>query len=83
MLVPWQGWALTTHDFLTIRLMEIVVHSDDLAASVDLATPQFPDAAVREVLGLLTTVAVGRHGQTAVIRSLARQQRLSEPVTAF
>ena len=82
-LVPWQGWALSTHDFVAIRLMEIVVHSDDLAASVDLPTPQFPDAAVREVLGLLTTVAVERHGQTAVVRSLARPQRLSGPATAF
>ncbi len=33
-LVPWQGWALTLDDFLTTRMMEIVVHSDDLAASV-------------------------------------------------
>ena len=82
-LIPWQGWALSTQDFLVVRLMEIVVHADDLAASVDVPTPQFPDAAVREVLGLLTTVAVGRHGQTAVVRSLARPQRLAEPVTAF
>ena len=53
-LVPWQGWALTAHDFLVTRLMEIVVHSDDLAASVDVPTPEFPDGAVRAVLGLLT-----------------------------
>ena len=45
--VPWQGWSLTTEDFLVTRLMEIMVHSDDLAASVGLPTPQFPDAAVR------------------------------------
>ena len=82
-LIPWQGWALTAHDFLVTRLMEIVVHSDDLAASLGVETPQFPDEAVRKVLGLLTTVAVGRHGQTAVVRSLTRPQRLAEPVTAF
>jgi hypothetical protein len=82
-LIPWQGWSLTAHDFLVTRLMEIVVHSDDLAASIGLPTPQFSDDAVREVLGLLTTVAVGRHGQTAVVRSLTRPQRLAGPVTAF
>ena len=43
MLIPWQGWSLTAHDFLVTRLMEIVVHADDLAASVGLPTPEFPD----------------------------------------
>ena len=64
-LIPWQGWSLTTDDFLTTRMMETVVHSDDLAASVGLATPEFPDDAVTPVLGLLTGVAVRRHGQAA------------------
>src|SRR6476660_3794971 len=30
--IPWQGWSLTTEDFLTTRMMELVVHGDDLAA---------------------------------------------------
>ncbi len=37
--ISWQSWALTTDDFLTTRMMELIVHSDDLAASVDLPTP--------------------------------------------
>ena len=40
--IPWQGWSLSTDDFLVTRLMEIVVHSDDLAASVGLPTPTSP-----------------------------------------
>jgi hypothetical protein len=82
-LIPWQGWALTAHDFLVTRLMEMLVHSDDLAASVDVPTPQFPDEAVRLVLGLLTTVAVERHGQTALVRALSRPQRAPGSVSAF
>ena len=82
-LIPWQGWALTVHDFLVTRLMEIVVHSDDLAASIDRPTPQFPDGAVRPVLGLLTAVAVERHGQTALVRALSRPQRAPASVSAF
>lgn len=82
-LIPWQGWALTAHDFLVTRLMEMLVHSDDLAASVDLPTPQFPDEAVRLVLGLLTAVAVERHGQTALVRALSRPQRAPGSVSAF
>jgi hypothetical protein len=82
-LIPWQGWALTARDFAVTRLMEIVVHSDDLAASVDLPTPQFPDEAVREVLTLLTAVAVEKHGQTALVRALSRPQRAPGSVSAF
>jgi Mycothiol maleylpyruvate isomerase N-terminal domain len=82
-LIPWQGWALTAHDFLVTRLMEMLVHSDDLAASLDVPTPQFPDEAVRLVLGLLTAVAVERHGQTALVRALSRPQRAPDSVSAF
>ena len=82
-LIPWQGWALTAHDFLVTRLMEMLVHSDDLAASLDEPTPQFPDEAVRLVLGLLSSVAVERHGQTAVVRALSRPQRAPDSVSAF
>jgi hypothetical protein len=82
-LIPWQGWALTTHDFLVTRLMEIAVHSDDLAAGLGLATPLYPDDVVREVLGLLGTVAVDRHGQTALVRALSRPERAPANVSAF
>ena len=82
-LIPWQGWALTAHDLLVTRLMEMLVHSDDLAASLDVPTPQFPDEAVRLVLGLLTSVAVERHGQTALVRTLSRPQRAPGSVSAF
>ncbi len=82
-LVPWQGWALSAHDFLVSRLMETVVHSDDLAASVGLPTPDFPDAVVTPVLDLLTTLALRRHGATALVRTLARPQRAPATVAAF
>ena len=82
-LIPWQGWALTAHDLMVTRLMEMVVHSDDLAASVAVPPPQLPAEAVRLVLGLLTDVAVDRHGQTAVVRALSRPQRAPATVSAF
>jgi hypothetical protein len=82
-LIPWQGWALTARDFLVTRLMETVVHSDDLAASVGLPTPDFPDAVVTQVLDLLTVLAVRRHGATALVRALARPQRAPATVAAF
>jgi hypothetical protein len=81
--IPWQGWALRTPDFLTTRMMEIVVHSDDLAASVGIPTPQFEESVLAPVLGLLTGVAVRRHGQDALVRALSRPQRAPATVSAF
>jgi hypothetical protein len=81
--VPWQGWSLATDDFLTIRMMEVMVHSDDLAASVGLPTPEYAEPVVGAVLGLLSSVAVDRHGQTAVLRALSRPQRAPGQVSAF
>jgi mycothiol maleylpyruvate isomerase-like protein len=81
--IPWQGWSLTTHDYVVTRLMEMVVHSDDLAASIGVPTPEFPEEVVAPVLGLLSGVAVRRHGQAAVVRALSRPQRAPASVSAF
>jgi hypothetical protein len=82
-LIPWQGWSLTVHDWLVTRQMEIVVHSDDLAASVGLPTPEFPESVVTPVLALLTAIATRRHGQAALVRALSRPQRAPASVSAF
>lgn len=81
--IPWQGWALSAHDFLVTRLMETVVHSDDLAASVGVPTPEFPDEVLTPVLALLSALAVRRHGQSAVVRALSRAERAPGSVAAF
>lgn len=81
--IPWQGWSLSTEDFLTTRMMEMVVHGDDLAASVGVETPTYPEGVAGPVLALLTGVAVRRHGQTAVVRGLSRPQRAPGSISAF
>ncbi len=81
--IAWQGWSLTTEDWLVTRLMETVVHADDLAASIGVPTPEFPEEAMRPVLALLTDLSVRRHGQSAVIRALARSERADGSVAAF
>jgi hypothetical protein len=82
-LVPWQGWALPAHDFVLTRTMEVLVHSDDLAASIGVDTPAFPDEAADAVLALLASVAAWRHGHVAVLRALSRPQRAPARVSAF
>jgi hypothetical protein len=81
--VPWQGWSLATDDFLVTRLMEMVVHADDLAASVDVPTPDFGPAVLDPVFRLLTALAVRRHGQDALVRTLTRPQRAPTAISAF
>jgi hypothetical protein len=73
--VPWQDCALPTDDFLVVRLMEIVVHADDLASSVGVAPPAFGPDVLEPVLALLAVLAARRHGQDAVLRALSRHER--------
>jgi len=81
--VPWDGASLQTDDFLVTRLMETMVHADDLACSVAVPVPDFGPAVLEPVLGLLTALAVVRHGQDAVVRTLARPQRAPASIAAL
>jgi hypothetical protein len=81
--LPWTGWALTLEDFLTTRVLEIVIHADDLAVSIGAAGPDMPDEATDTVLVLLTRLAVRRHGTAAVLRALSRKERAPATITAF
>jgi hypothetical protein len=81
--LPWHDWALTTDDFLVSRAMELVVHSDDLAASVGLPTPEFPPTVIANVVHILGAIGLQRHGQDAVVRTLIRPQRAPDSFAAF
>lgn len=81
-LIPWQGWSLRRDDFLLTRMLEIVVHADDLALSVGVRTPEFPAEVFAPVRDVLVRLAVDRHGQSAVIGALTRRER-SQPISAF
>jgi Mycothiol maleylpyruvate isomerase N-terminal domain len=80
---PAGPWSLTLDDFLVTRMMEIVVHSDDLACSVDRPTPPLPGEVEDPVLGLLVSLAVRRRGPVALVRALTRAERAPETITAF
>ncbi|NRQ31517.1 hypothetical protein HII36_06630 [Nonomuraea sp. NN258] len=81
--LPWAGWSLRLDDFLLTRVMEIVVHSDDLASSVGIETPELPAPVIDPVVELLARLAVHRHGATAVIRTLSRAERAPATISAF
>lgn len=83
MYLPWQDVRMAVDDFVVTRMMEIVVHSDDLADSVGLPTPSFGPAVAEPVVALLGALAAERHGEGAVVRTLVRPQRAPATVTAF
>ncbi|WRZ92783.1 maleylpyruvate isomerase N-terminal domain-containing protein [Streptomyces sp. NBC_01007] len=71
----WGDWSLGLDDFLLTRLMELVVHADDLAYGVGLPAPDFPERVTAPVVDLLARLAVRRHGPVNVVRGLARAER--------
>ncbi|MFD9940895.1 maleylpyruvate isomerase N-terminal domain-containing protein [Nonomuraea sp. NPDC059023] len=79
----WGPWSLSLSDFLRTRMMELAVHSDDLAVSVGVATPVLPDAVMETVIDLLARLAVRRHGGTEVLRALSRAERSPGSIAAF
>lgn len=79
----WGPYSVSLDTFVTSRMLELLVHSDDLAHSVGVPTPEFPAAAIETVVDVLTRIALRRHGQTAVLRALSRSERAPESISAL
>lgn len=69
------GLVIRLDDYLVTRLIELVVHTDDLAVSVGLDTPNFDSSAMSLVLEHLVEVARLHHGDLAVVRAFTRKER--------
>lgn len=82
-LIPWAGWSMVLDDFLTGRMLEIVVHGEDVAASVGFTAPELSRAVLDPVVGLLTRLAMRRHGQGNVVAALTRTERSPRTISAF
>ncbi|HEY3501966.1 MAG TPA: maleylpyruvate isomerase N-terminal domain-containing protein [Actinocatenispora sp.] len=76
-------WGLTVDDLLLTRVMELVVHADDLAVSVGVPTPEMPAAATGATIDLLARIAAWRHGPLAVVRALSRGERAPATISAL
>ncbi|MGW6796978.1 maleylpyruvate isomerase N-terminal domain-containing protein [Streptomyces chartreusis] len=82
-VVDLGGWSLALDDFLLACLVEVTVHSDDLAVSVGLPTPDLPPQYCEDVIALLARLAVRRHGPMAVVRAFSRDERSPKTISAF
>ncbi|MDX1448783.1 MAG: maleylpyruvate isomerase N-terminal domain-containing protein [Acidimicrobiia bacterium] len=66
---------ISLNDYLITRLVELIVHSEDLAVSVGTTPPAFSREATGAVIECLVGVARVRHGDEAVITALSRRER--------
>lgn len=82
-VVDLGDWGLHVEDFLLTRVLELVVHIDDLAVSLDVPTPPLPPAATEATIHLLGTLAAWRHGALPVVRALARRERAPDSIAAL
>ncbi|MEV0132404.1 maleylpyruvate isomerase N-terminal domain-containing protein [Dactylosporangium sp. NPDC050688] len=76
-------WGLAVDDFLLTRVLELVVHTDDLAVSLDVPTPDLPAAATQASVEILARLAVWRHGPLPVLRALSRRERAPDSIAAL
>jgi len=79
-LVPVFGGGMALDAYLGTRLVEQVVHLDDLSRSVPGLGSTVPDDLVARVVEVGAAVAVERHGPTAVLRHLFRTDVAGPPV---
>jgi uncharacterized protein (TIGR03083 family) len=77
------GNVLSLGECLITRLVELLVHADDLAASIGVPTPDFSDEPADLVVTVLARIARRRHGTVPVLRALARHERAGARIAAF
>jgi hypothetical protein len=69
------GRMLTLDDFCRTRLIEVLYHLDDLAASVGQPCPDTSPEGRTIVIEILLGIARDQHGDWDVLRALAREER--------
>jgi Mycothiol maleylpyruvate isomerase N-terminal domain len=80
LLAALGGRMLTLDDFCRTRLIEVLFHLDDLAASVGLACPDTSPEGRTIVIDILMGIARRLHGDWAVLHALARGERRTADV---
>jgi hypothetical protein len=72
------GRMLTLDDFCRTRLIEVLLHLDDLAVSVGEPRPDTAPEGLAIVIDILEGIARHLHGDWEVVYALARSERLGE-----
>lgn len=74
-LGPFVPVVIELGKYLSTRIIELVIHGDDLAASIDVELSQSPTAATSVVIATLVDATRRVHGDRAVMWALGRNER--------
>ncbi len=77
------GRLLTLDDFCRTRLIEVLLHLDDLAVSTGEQRPETDPLGPAIVIDILTGIARNRHGDWNVLYALARAERSAKDPNVF
>lgn len=77
------GRMLTLDDFCRTRLIEVLTHIDDVAASIGQESPTVDRRATGEVIDILMGIARDRGDDWRVIRALSRAERVDAAHPVF
>jgi hypothetical protein len=70
------GGQVPLRDYLRTRILEVVVHGDDVASSIPgMRVPEPPPASVETCLDVCMELARSRLGATGVLRAFTRKER--------
>lgn len=83
LVLLFDRWVMSLDQCLITRLIELAVHIDDLAVSLDAPTPYIPDEAADIVITTLARIARARHGTVPLLRALSRRERTPDLIAAF
>jgi Mycothiol maleylpyruvate isomerase N-terminal domain len=75
--------VLTLTESLKTRIVELVVHADDLSTSIGVPMPDVGAEAYELAVGTLVQIAARRHGSLALVRALSRRERAPGVISAF
>ncbi|QSB06815.1 maleylpyruvate isomerase N-terminal domain-containing protein [Natronoglycomyces albus] len=81
-IAKW-GYGISLDDYLATRIMEMAVHLDDLATSLEINEVELNTSAARTAIALLANLSIARHGSLNLIRALARSERARGDITAL
>ena len=80
-VVVLDGVVMKLDDYLATRILELVVHHDDLGVSLPgLTARELPDDADAVAVGVLAEVARRRSSTAAMVATLARRERAPDEV---
>ena len=74
------GRMISLDDFCRTRLIEVLFHLDDLAASISVPCPETNVESRTIVIDVLLGIARTQHGDWEVLRALAREERRTADV---